>query len=350
VLTGNGAFLPDEYQLGAVEALEDLWRRLCQVQQVSIWDRMLGRGPAPVTGLYLWGSVGRGKTWLMDLFFDHLPFEEKQRIHFHRFMERVHQRLHALGNMRDPLPVVAEEWAKKCRVLCFDEFFVSDIADAMLLGGLLDALFERGVTLVTTSNVAPDNLYRDGLQRSKFVPAIDLITTHTNVFQLAGDTDFRLRILEQSPIYLHPLGEAAHQAINFSFEQMAAGCTLESNLEINGRPFSALKRGDGMIWFDFNELCVKPRGSSDYIEIARRFNTVMISDIPQLSEEDSDTSRRFVTMIDEFYDRNVKVLISAACPLKQLYTGRRLEFEFRRTESRLTEMQSHDYLARPHLP
>jgi cell division protein ZapE len=350
VLTGAGQFIPDPEQEFAVKALDDLWQQLTHPAQQSFWDRIRRHPAMPIPGLYLWGGVGRGKTWLMDLFYELLPFEDKQRIHFHRFMERIHQQLNSLGDTRDPLPLLADEWARQCRVLCLDEFFVSDIADAMLLAGLLEALFARGVTLVTTSNTAPDNLYRDGLQRSKFVPAIDMIIANTRVLELAGNVDFRLRILEQSEIYLHPLSSEAEAALNSSFEQMAGGCMLENTLEINGRPFIPLRRGDGVIWFDFEELCIKPRGGSDYIEIARRFNTVLISNIPQLTEEDSDATRRFVTMIDEFYDRNVKILLSAACPLNMLYSGRRLEFEFQRTESRLTEMQSHDYLAQPHLP
>ena len=316
----------------------------------GLWDRLRQREQSRCKGLYLWGSVGRGKTWLMDLFFDSLPFEEKKRVHFHRFMEQVHKALKANADRRDPLVIVGEAWAKDCRVLCLDEFFVSDIADAMLLAGLLDALFSEGVTLVTTSNIPPDQLYHDGLQRAKFLPAIDRIKSSTEVIELSGDEDFRLRILERSDIYHHPLDDAAEQAMETSFDAMAAGCVLEPQLRINSRTFSAVRRGDGIVWFDFTELCLKPRSGIDYIEIARRFNTVIVTGVRQMTEADSDAGRRFVTMIDEFYDRNVKLLISADVPHTEIYTGNRLAFEFQRTVSRLTEMQSHEYLARPHLP
>jgi cell division protein ZapE len=220
----------------------------------------------------------------------------------------------------------------------------------MLLAGLLESLFSNGVTLVTTSNIEPDGLYRDGLQRAKFLPAIGLLKAHTRVLELGGDTDYRLRILEQSEIFHHPLDEAADRVMTASFNRMAAECELDHDLLVNGRNFHARRRGDGVIWFDFDELCGKPRGAIDYIEIARAFNTLFLSHVPALGEDQSDAARRFITMIDEFYDRNVKLLISAAAPVERLYSGSRLAFEFQRTASRLTEMQSSDYLARPHLP
>jgi len=220
----------------------------------------------------------------------------------------------------------------------------------MLLAGLLKALLAQGVTLVTTSNIEPDGLYRNGLQRAKFLPAIELIKQHTHVLELGGKTDFRLRILEQSEIFHSPLDDSAEERMTVSFDRMTAECELAHDLDFNGRSFHARRRGDGVIWFDFRELCDKPRGSADFIEIARAFNTVMLSDMPQLLEEDANAARRFITLVDEFYDRNVKLLISAESPIDELYTGRKLSFEFQRTASRLTEMQSHDYLARPHLP
>ncbi len=349
-MTRDGSFVIDAEQQRATEALDEIWHCLVGPPRGSLWDRLSRRIPAPCAGLYLCSGVGRGKTWLMDLFFDSLPFPDKQRVHFHRFMQQVHNQLRDIDDTQDPLQLVGANWAKNCRVLCLDEFFVSDIADAMLLSGLLDALFQNGVTLVTTSNIPPDDLYGDGLQRAKFLPAIELIKQHSRVFEVGGEQDFRLRILEQSDIYHHPLDDAAVEAMNTSFERMTAGCVLDHHLRINARTFVAIKRGDGVVWFGFEELCLKPRGSIDYIEIAKRFNTVMISNVIQMTEQDPDPVRRFVTMIDEFYDRNVKLLMSAAVPLTSLYTGKRLQFEFQRTESRLTEMQSRDYLARPHLP
>lgn len=347
---GSGDFTPDPAQEAAVETLDTLWNELVSPGRPSLVDRLKRNRPSVVQGLYLWGSVGRGKTWLMDLFFDSLPFENKTRVHFHRFMQRVHDGLRRAGNVRDPLPSIAADWARTSRVLCLDEFFVSDIADAMLLAGLLDALFQNGVTLVTTSNVEPGDLYRDGLQRAKFLPAIDLLRRNTRVLELGGGTDYRLRILEQSEIFHHPLDEAADAAMAKAFERMAADCELNHDIEINGRNFHAQRRGDGVIWFDFDELCGKPTGAIDYIEIARAFYAVVISNVPQLDEEHSDAARRFITLVDEFYDRSVKLLISAETPIDRIYAGKRLAFEFERTRSRLTEMQSHDYLAKPHLP
>ena len=349
-LLNTGSIEPDADQLMAVQAIDQLWHELQRKRQPSLVHRLRRKHPSFVKGLYLWGSVGRGKTWLMDLFFEQLPIKRKQRIHFHRFMQRVHSSLKAQGNVQDPLPRIAESWAKECRVLCLDEFFVSDIADAMLLAGLLDGLFSLGVTLVTTSNIQPDGLYQNGLQRAKFLPAIEQIKQHTRVLELGGNTDFRLRILEQSEIFHSPLDSSAERVMTMSFNRMTAECELEPEVEINGRSFAARRRGDGIIWFDFKELCQKPRGSTDYIEIARAFNTVMLSNMPQLLEQDANEAKRFITMVDEFYDRNVKLLISAETPIDQLYTGRKLTFEFQRTSSRLTEMQSHDYLAKPHLP
>jgi cell division protein ZapE len=350
-LIDGGSFSPDPHQLAAIEALDELWRELQRRRRPSGLFRRVGKSKAaPIRGLYLWGSVGRGKTWLMDLFYDSLPAGRKQRVHFHRFMHRVHRELRNLGCVQDPLPRIAADWAARCRVLCLDEFFVADIADAMLLAGLLDNLFVRGVTLVTTSNTAPDGLYRDGLQRARFLPAIELIKRHTRVLELPGTLDFRLRILEQAEIFHFPLDARADRVMTRAFERIAADCELDRDLDVNGRNFHARRRGDGVIWFDFAELCEKPRGSIDYIEIARAFNTVVLSGVPQLAEHDANAARRFITLVDEFYARNVKLLMSAAVPPTGLYTGQALAFEFQRTTSRLVEMQSHAYLARPHLP
>jgi cell division protein ZapE len=349
-LVEGADFIHDDDQLVAAQALDSLWHELQQQSHPGLMDRIRRRPSPHVKGLYLWGGVGRGKTWLMDLFYEELPVRKKQRLHFHRFMQRVHNSLKALGNVRDPLPRIAADWSDSCSVLCLDEFFVSDIADAMLLGGLLENLFDNGVTLVTTSNIEPDGLYLNGLQRAKFLPAIELIKQNTRVLQLAGNTDFRLRILERSEIFHHPLDTAADTVMTENFDRMAADCELDHDLEINGRTFHARRRGDGIIWFEFEELCRKPRSSIDYIEIARAFNTVLLSGMPRLREEDANEARRFITMVDEFYDRNVKLLITAEAAISDLYDGRKLAFEFERTASRLTEMQSHSYLAQPHLP
>jgi cell division protein ZapE len=348
-LARQDGIVPDRHQESVVKALDSLWLTLQKQRQPSVLDRIRRNKRDAIQGLYIWGSVGRGKTWLMDLFYENLPVQRKQRVHFHRFMQRVHRSLREQGQVSDPLNQITAEWAENCSVLCLDEFFVSDIADAMLLDGLLKGLFLNGVTLVTTTNIPPDNLYEGGLQRVQFLPAIELIKQHTQVIELSGSTDFRLRILEQSATFHHPLSETADHLMTESYNRMSADLELNHELEINGRDFQARRRSAGIIWFDFEELCGKPRGNIDFIEIARAFKTVLLSNVPVLDESHPDAARRFVNMIDEFYDRNVKLLISADAPVKELYRGRKLDFEFQRTVSRLVEMQSREYLARPHL-
>lgn len=349
-LIAENRIQPDPHQAAAVEALDTLWHRLVAQRRGRIWNGLTGARPAAPRGIYLWGGVGRGKTWLMDLFFEVLPSAHKQRIHFHRFMARVHEALKDHASEHDPLAGIARQWSAHCRVLCFDEFFVSDIADAMLLAGLLRALFERGTVLVATSNVQPDDLYRDGLQRARFLPAIDLLKENTDVIEVAGGADYRLRILECTEIYHYPLDPEAERRLAEGFERISAGTELASQLDINGRSFAAARRGDGVIWFGFDELCRKARSTLDFIEIARSFNTVLLSGIPVMDDASADAVRRLVNLVDELYDHNVKLLVTAEAPAAGLYTGDRLAFEFQRTVSRLTEMQSHEYLARPHLP
>jgi cell division protein ZapE len=346
----SDGFKQDPAQRSAVLLLDKLWAELVAPSKVTWWKKLTGANSAPTTGIYMWGGVGRGKTWLMDLFYESLPFPEKQRIHFHRFMARVHTALRDQKDARNPLKLIAREWSENCRVLCFDEFFVSDIADAMLLGGLMEELFNQNVTLVATSNLPPGELYRDGLQRARFLPAIDSIKRNTTVIQVNGAIDYRLRILKKSAIYHYPLNADAGISLQKSFLQMAGGSELSTLLEFNGRVFQAKMRGDGVIWFDFDELCLKPRSTSDYIEISRSFNTVFLSELPFLDETSADATRRFINLVDEFYDRNVKLLVSAAASIEDIYQGERLAFEFQRTASRINEMQSHQYLAKPHLP
>ena len=349
-LITDGGYKSDPAQAKAIEELDRIWVELTAHPVSGWWTRIRGKQRQPVEGLYMWGGVGRGKTWLMDVFFESLPGKGKLRIHFHRFMARIHTALKGKQSTRDPLPEIALEWASQYRVLCFDEFFVSDIADAMLLGGLFQALFAEGVTLIATSNVAPDELYRSGLQRAKFLPAIESLKENCLTLHVDGERDFRLRLLQRSEIFLQPLDNHAEVALGKAFETMSAGCSLDTHLEINGRSLNARQRGDGIIWFSFGALCDLPTSTSDYIEIARAFNTVLLSDVPLMDESNADATRRFINLIDEFYDRNVKMLISAAGSIDNLYCGNRLAFEFQRTASRLTEMQSNDYLAKPHLP
>lgn len=307
-------------------------------------------GAAGITGLYIWGGVGRGKTFLMDLFFETLAIEAKRRAHFHRFMKDVHERLGALEDIEDPLATVARDMAAGTRVLCFDEFFVSDIGDAMILGRLLRGLFENGVTLVATSNSRPEDLYRDGLQRQRFVPAIEAINRHTRVVELAGDTDYRLQLLQQAGTYLTPDDDRARARLREFFRESASSQIEEHcALEINGRTLRTRRCAKGIAWFDFPELCDGPRSQADYIEIARWYPTIILSGVPELDELHDNQARRFIALVDEFYDRHVKLIVSAERPPDALYTGKRLCFEFERTVSRLIEMQSIEYLHLPHL-
>ncbi|HET7921547.1 MAG TPA: cell division protein ZapE [Gammaproteobacteria bacterium] len=344
-------FVRDTAQAHAVAALDLLYQRLLSQPALPWWRRLLGSAPTSHKGLYLWGGVGRGKSRLMDDFFECLPFSEKRRLHFHRFMQQVHASLKRLGEQQDPLRIVAREFSSQARVLCFDEFFVSDIADAMLLGRLLGYLFEDRVTLVATSNVAPDDLYRDGLQRERFLPAIKALKQHTHVMNVDGGTDYRLRHLEQTNLFYTPAGAAADAHLTAFFARLTGDAPADTaSLVVNQRPIPVRQCVDGVAWFDFDALCDGPRGTEDYIELARGFHTVLVSGIPRFNPEREDQARRFIALVDEFYDRRVKFAASAAAAPDALYAGRRLDFEFRRTASRLAEMQTRDYLALPHLP
>ena len=345
----------DSAQLDVIERLEDLQQRIQAHKPTrrGLFDLLpLNRQPVPsgVKGLYIWGGVGRGKTFLMDLFFDSLRIEKKKRIHFHRMMHDVHARLMALGDIEDPLDTVADSIASETQVLCFDEFFVSDIADAMILGRLLDGLFRRGVTLVATSNSRPEDLYREGLQRQRFLPAIDLIKVNTDVIHMDSGTDYRLRLLQKAGTFLTPDDEKARQKLSFFFDESATSqIRTDRELEINGRSILARKCAKGIAWFDFAALCDGPRSQSDYIELARWYPSVIVSGVPVLDPMREDQARRFIALVDEFYDRRVKLILSAETRAESLYTGNRLAFEFNRTVSRLIEMQSSEYLALPHL-
>ncbi len=346
--------LPDDGQARAVVALQRLFDEMGAEEHAvpGLLSKWFGpRTPPAIKGLYLWGGVGRGKTYLMDVFFDSLPFTEKRRLHFHRFMRLVHREMRSLQGEKDPLRRVAEKFAAESRIICFDEFFVSDITDAMILANLLEALFARGVVLVATSNAAPDDLYREGLQRSKFLPAIALIKQHTQVMNLDGSEDYRLRALQQAEIYHAPLDQQAETNMERSFLAIAPDAgTLNVPLEIEDRSIAARRCADGVVWFMFEEICDGPRSQNDYIELAHQFQTVLISGVPRFDERRENVARRFISLVDEFYDRNVKLILSAEVPLRELYAGTLLCFEFQRTESRLLEMQSEEYLSREHKP
>lgn len=346
----RAGFAADAAQKAAVAALQKLYEELIAKPPTRRLGSSRLRYP-PVQGLYFWGGVGRGKTYLMDAFYEALPFSRKRRTHFHRFMMDVHERRHRYPNIRDPLAKVADEIADESRVLCFDEFFVSDIADAMILGRLMEALFARGVTLVTTSNIVPDGLYKDGLQRVNFLPAIEVLKRHVQVLNVDGGIDYRLRLLTDAQLYLTP-SDAACDARMLDYFQRFSGCegTAGVTLTIHGRDLIARRHAEGVVWFDFSELCEGPRGAADYIELARTCHTLMLSQVPVFTVTDENEARRFITLIDELYDRNVKMVIAADAPSDLLYRGDRLNFEFERTRSRLIEMRTVEYLQKPHRP
>lgn len=350
-------FQPDAAQLVAVDKLERLRRCLIAEHRngSSLLRRMLRAGrrsPAePPRGLYLWGPVGRGKTWLMDLFFQSLPFPERRRRHFHRFMYDVHAHLKHLRQQESPLEEVAESIARDARVLCFDELFVSDIADAMILGALFEGLFRRGVTLIATSNVHPHDLYKDGLQRQRFLPAIDVLTQHVEVLAVNGPEDYRRRRLSQAGTYLISGAPETARRVHALFDELAEhGPGLREPIEIEGRLIPVIRRAAGVIWFEFAALCAGPRSQDDYIQIAREHHSVIVSDVPVLDARQDNEARRFIALVDELYDRNVNLIVTAAAPPAELYRGELLKGPFERTVSRLIEMQSEEYLAREHRP
>jgi cell division protein ZapE len=349
----------DEAQLAVVAQLEDLRKRVLAAParrsgiRLPRWlDALAGRSPdAPEKGLYLWGGVGRGKTWLMDLFCASLPRGLVRRRHFHRFMHEVHAHLRQLHHHLSPLEHVARAIARDARVLCFDELNVADIADAMILAGLFTGLFRRGVTLVATSNVPPQELYQGGLQRQRFLPAIALLERQLQVVRLGGSIDYRLRQLTQAGIYLSADAADTHARLQSLFDRLADADRREGGtIEIAGRPIQVIKSSAAVVWFDFAALCATARSQEDYIEIAREFGSVIVSDVPVLDRQRENEARRFIALVDEFYDRNVNLIVSAAAAPGALYRGERLAGLFARTASRLAEMQSEEYLVREHRP
>lgn len=350
----------DPAQLHAIERLDALAGRLresaAQAGSAGLLGRLLGKvigesaradaGP----GVYLWGGVGRGKTFLMDLFHANVGVPAR-REHFHRLMKDVHAQLRALRDTADPMERVAADIAAATRVLCLDELFVSDIADAMLLAGLFSGLRERGVTLVFTSNLPPSELYRDGLQRQRFLPAIALIEAHCEVINVDAGEDYRLRQLEKAPLYLDAASPDTQEKLRALFAELSGAATSEPGvIRIEGRKIPCRARADEVIWFDFESLCEGPRSQADYVELACDFHTVLLGDVPALDATRDNAARRFIALVDEFYDRGVKLVVAAHAPVEGLYAGERLRFEFERTRSRLVEMQSHAYLAQPHRP
>ncbi|WP_227726728.1 cell division protein ZapE [Yersinia proxima] len=359
-----GDYQPDDVQQRTVARLDALYQELNQRHSAPVLNagirgrlgRLLGRNTPktpirPAQGLYMWGGVGRGKTWLMDMFFHSLPGDRKLRLHFHRFMLRVHQELTTLQGHENPLEIIADGFKAQTDVLCFDEFFVSDITDAMLLATLLEALFARGITLVATSNIPPDDLYRNGLQRARFVPAIELIKQYCDVMNVDAGIDYRLRTLTQANLYLTPLNPETEQAMADIFVKLAGKEGEKAPvLEVNHRPLPAICAAQGVLAVDFHTLCEEARSQLDYIALSKIYHTVLLHNVHKMATRDENTARRFLALVDEFYERRVKLIIAAEAAMFEIYCGERLKFEYQRCLSRLQEMQSEEYLSLPHLP
>ncbi|HAT5002461.1 cell division protein ZapE [Serratia marcescens] len=359
-----GEYQADEVQRRAVTQLDRIYQALRQKPAASApagglrgkLSRLLGKGgdtapQRPVQGLYMWGGVGRGKTWLMDMFFHSLPGDRKMRLHFHRFMLRVHEELTELQGRENPLEIVADGFKAETDVLCFDEFFVSDITDAMLLATLLQALFARGITLVATSNIPPDDLYRNGLQRARFLPAIDLINEYCDVMNVDAGIDYRLRTLTQAHLYLTPLNDQTREALDRMFVKLAGKAGEDAPvLQINHRPLQAIRSVDGVLAVDFHTLCEEARSQLDYIALSRLYHSVILYNVQVMGPLKENTARRFLALVDEFYERHIKLVIGAEASMFEIYQGVQLKFEFQRCLSRLQEMQSEEYLKLPHLP
>lgn len=347
-------FVPDAAQVAAIDELDALWHQLMEFKARR--NRFLGRSllsPEVPNGLYLWGGVGRGKTFLMDAFYACLPYRRKSRIHFHNFMADVHHELKLLAGERDPLIALADNIAKHTRVLCLDEFHVDDIADAMILGRLVAAMLERGVVLLTTSNYPPDGLYPHGLQRQNFLPAIELLKRRLKVLNVDGGHDYRLRAMVREPMFLvadDAGGEAANEVrMDVLFEKIAAGMRrIEHYIEIPGRLIPVRKATRTAVWFDFVELCGGAHAQEDYLEIAHRYPTLFLSRIPQMTAEQASEARRFTWLVDVLYDNNVRLVASSAAIPGELCSGAMAFGEFSRTASRLMEMQSRHYLEQAH--
>ncbi|BEN75428.1 cell division protein ZapE [Serratia marcescens] len=359
-----GEYQADEVQRRAVTQLDRIYQALLQKPAASApagglrgkLSRLLGKGgdtapQRPVQGLYMWGGVGRGKTWLMDMFFHSLPGDRKMRLHFHRFMLRVHEELTELQGRENPLEIVADGFKAETDVLCFDEFFVSDITDAMLLATLLQALFARGITLVATSNIPPDDLYRNGLQRARFLPAIDLINEYCDVMNVDAGIDYRLRTLTQAHLYLTPLSDQTRETLDRMFVKLAGKVGEDAPvLQINHRPLQAIRSVDGVLAVDFHTLCEEARSQLDYIALSRLYHSVILYNVRVMGPLKENTARRFLALVDEFYERHIKLVIGAEASMFEIYQGVQLKFEFQRCLSRLQEMQSEEYLKLPHLP
>ncbi|MDF1760168.1 MAG: cell division protein ZapE [Coxiellaceae bacterium] len=340
----QGEITEDPRQMEIMQQLQTLYDELIKQQNQGLLTKIGLKKPKPIKGIYLWGHVGTGKSFLIDMFYSCLPFENKLRIHFHAFMQRIHRELKTLQGHKDPLKLLAKKIAGETCILCFDEFFVSDIADAMLLAGLLEALFANGVCLVTNSNCAPDELYKNGMLRERFIPAIELIKQNTTVINIQTQHDYRLRHLLEAGVYYTPLNDKAHDEMLQSFKHYSKGkVSSDEKIIVLDRPIEVIKASDKTIWFDFPAICGLPRSQNDYLELAKIYNTVLVSNVPIIGERQEDLITTFVKLVDVFYDERIRLVLSAAADAESLYPKGPMEFEYRRTASRLIEMQSKDY-------
>ncbi|MDP1651336.1 MAG: cell division protein ZapE [Rhodocyclaceae bacterium] len=339
----------DAAQQAAVERLQAFYDELLAFKAARRTRlRKLLVHPTLPKGVWFWGGVGRGKSFLMDCFFDAVPYQRKRRVHFHAFMREIHDRLRALKNAADPLAKVAAQVARETRLMCFDEFHVADIADAMILGRLMPALFDAGVLFCITSNYPPDGLYPDGLQRERLLPTIALLNEKLDIIRIDAGIDYRLRALEQAAVYLLPTDGDAESLMMRSFAQMVHGAGHDRSIEVLGREIPVVHRAPGVAWFDFAVLCGGPRSQNDYLDLAHRFHTLFVSGVPRMGAEMANAARRFTWLVDVCYDHRVKLVIAAAVPAADLYVAGPQAGEFKRTVSRLVEMRSHDYLASAH--
>ncbi|MFG6440921.1 cell division protein ZapE [Roseateles sp. LKC17W] len=339
-------FKADAAQLRAIQALQrcqDEWAAY-KARRGNAVTKLLVRPPIP-RGVYMYGGVGRGKSFLMDCFFQAVPLTRKTRLHFHEFMREVHRELQELKGIADPLDELGKRIARRFRLICFDEFHVADVTDAMILHRLLEALFRNRVSIVTTSNFHPDELYPNGLHRDRILPAIELLKANLEVLNVDAGTDYRRRTLEDMNLYLTPLNEANEAALTQAFDSLAEAQDEDRKLMIEHRALYAHRRAGGVVWFDFQTLCGGPRSQNDYLELASQFHTVILSNVPEMPVRLASEARRFTWLVDVLYDRRVKLVISAAVPAEQLYTEGPLAHEFPRTVSRLQEMRSAEYLA-----
>ena len=345
----SGQFMPDDAQAQAVQELDRVWQELFQCYKASKKAFRRFRKQISPQGVYMWGGVGRGKTWLMDQFFDSIPFRRKTRMHFHHFMQYVHRELNKLSGQRNPLDIVADQIYKDAVVICFDEFFVSNVTDAMILSDLFQKLFTRGITLVATSNIAPDGLYKNGIHRDRFIPTIEMVKKNCVILNVDAGVDYRLRVLKQAQLFKTPLTHENKLWIAQRFSALTQTQTQSQEpIIINNRIVETIGHTEDVLWCEFSELCLKPRSPADFIEIANVYNTVLVSNVPHMNDYLSEGARRFIYLVDEFYDRGVKLLLTSEDSIIDIYQGEKLAFEIERTRSRLLEMQSDEYLNAEH--